>query len=414
MKLPNPLRLIQRAPNPDNNAANPIPPSPYHPGPNTHWANPDYGAYYANSVAIYAAIKLRADAVSRPPLQIHRQNPDGSQTPIPPSHPIHQLLNRPNPWHTPRQLWQATEIHLNLWGQAFWLLDRSPTTGQRQLWPLRPDRIAIIPHRQNHIQGFLYRPPHSGAPIPYTPDQILWLRNYNPLDEHAGLSPLAPARLPVEMARDGLRYNRSFLQNSAQPDYIILTDNQLTDHDINDFYHRWETRHRGPHNARRPAIANFIRDIKPLGLSHRDMDFIQSLRWSLEEVSRAYGVPKPLLSDLERATFANINAAERIFWRNTIVPQLHLLAEQLNHHLLPKLGYQNLQIHFDLTSIEALQEDQNKRVQREIQLLDRGVLTINELRQNHHLPPVPWGHTPQTLNQKPAESPPPNPGHPAE
>ena len=92
------------------------------------------------------------------------------------------------------------------------------------------------------------------------------------------------------------------------------------------------------------------------------MDFIQTLRWSLEEVARAYGVPKPLLSDLERATFANINAAERIFWRNTIVPQLHLLAEQLNHHLLPQLGYPNLQIHFDLTSIEALQEDQNKRV----------------------------------------------------
>ena len=48
-------------------------------------------------------------------------------------------------------------------------------------------------------------------------------------------------------------------------------------------------------------------------MNHKDMDFIGSLRWSLEEVSRVYGVPKPLLSDLERATFANMNAAERIF-----------------------------------------------------------------------------------------------------
>ena len=57
------------------------------------------------------------------------------------------------------------------------------------------------------------------------------------------------------------------------------------------------------------------------------MDFIQGLRWSLEEVSRVYGVPKPLLSDLERATFSNINAAERIFWRNTMLPEVGFLEE---------------------------------------------------------------------------------------
>ena len=38
------------------------------------------------------------------------------------------------------------------------------------------------------------------------------------------------------------------------------------------------------------------------GLSHREMEFIQGLRWSLEDVSRIYGVPMPLLSDLQKAT----------------------------------------------------------------------------------------------------------------
>ena len=36
-------------------------------------------------------------------------------------------------------------------------------------------------------------------------------------------------------------------------------------------------------------------------------------------------------------------------------------------------GYPDLTLEFDLTSIEALQEDENKRVSREVQLLDRGV-----------------------------------------
>ena len=65
----------------------------------------------------------------------------------------------------------------------------------------------------------------------------------------------------------------------------------MTDAEVEDFYNRWEARYQGPGNAHRPAIANSIRDIKTLGLSHKDMDFMAGLRWSLEEVSRVYGVP---------------------------------------------------------------------------------------------------------------------------
>ncbi len=356
------------------------------------WAKPEYGAYYAASVPVYAAIKLRADAVSRPPALIYRLLPDGTRQPVSQSHPVQQLLNRVNPWYTRGDLWQATEIHLNLWGQAFWALERD-AEGRREIWPLRPDRVTVLPDRRNHIRGFVYRS-RSGAPVAYTADEMVWLRYFNPLEEYAGLSPLAPARLSVDMGGDGLRFNCNFLRNSAQPDFVLLTDAQLTDSEIEDFYNRWEARYRGPQNARRPAIANFVRDIRTLGLSHRDMDFIRGLRWSLEEVSRAYGVPKPLLSDLERATFANINAAERIFWRNTIVPEIRFLEEHLNRMLLPRLGYPNLELEFDLTVIEALQEDENSRVTRQMQLLDRGVLTINEVRRQRNLPDVPWGDGP--------------------
>ena len=226
----------------------------------------------------------------------------------------------------------------------------------------------------------------------YTPEEMVWLRYFNPLDEYAGLSPIAPARMSVEMGRDGLRFNRSFLRNSARPDFLLLTNESMNDVEVEEFYNRWEARHRGVANPNRPAIASFVRDIKTLGFSHRDMDFIQGLRWSLEDVSRVFGVPKPLLSDLERATFANVNAAERIFWRNTMLPQIGFLEEQINRMLLPRLGYSGLAIKFDLSGIEALREDENSRVTREAQLLDRGVLTINEVRRSRGLPSVPWGN----------------------
>ena len=353
-------------------------------------ARPEYGRYYASSVPVYAAIKLRADAVSRPSLRIYRRGsgPGGSSAAVDSDHPVARLMQRVNPWTTSNDLWRSTEIHLNLWGSAFWALERD-ADGQWEIWPLRPDRVTVLPDDRRYLRGFVYQ--GRTGPVAYTPDEVVWLRYYNPLEEYAGFSPLAPSRLSVDMGRDGMRFNRNFFRNSAQPDFVMLTDESMTDGEIADFYRQWEARYQGAGNAHRPAIANFIKDIKTLGVSHKDMDFIQGLRWSLEEVSRAFGVPKPLLGDLERATYANINGAERMFWRNTIVPELKFLEEHLTRMLLPRLGYPGLGLEFDLSSIEALQEDENQRVAREMQLLDRGVVTINELRRQRGLPGVPWG-----------------------
>ena len=358
------------------------------PGPS--WARREYGEYYASSVSVYSAVKLRAEAVSRPNLLIHRRSADGTNSPVGPGHPVQQLLDRVNPWYTRGDLWRATEIYLCLWGSAFWALDRDES-GRWEIWPLRPDRVSVVPDSHQYIRGFTYM--GRNGPVAYTPDEILWMRYFNPLEEFAGLSPIAPVRMAVDMGKDGLRFNRNFLRNSAQPDFVLLTNESMTDSEVEEFYNRWEARYRGPGNAHRPAIASFVRDIKTLGFSQRDMDFIQGLRWSLEEVSRTYGVPKPLLSELERATFSNINTAERIFWRNTMIPEMRFFEEQLTRMLLPRLGYQDLEATFDVSSIEVLREDENSRVSREAQLLDRGVLTINEVRRSRNLPDVPWGDT---------------------
>ena len=371
------------------------------------WARPEYGRYLATSPSVYAAVKLRADAVTRAPLLAYR-NPDANsnanaggsgnaigsrgrrlRTRVESSHPLCRLLERVNPWYTRGDLWRATETYLCLWGAAFWALERGDD-GAPELWPLRPDRMAVIPDRRQYVRGFVYQ--GRAGLAAYAPDEIVWLRYFNPMDELAGLSPLAPARLSADMGQEGLRFNRNLLRNSARPDFLLLTNQELNETELEEFYARWESRYQGAANARRPAVASSVRDDETLGLSHRDLDFIQGLRWSLEEVSRAYGVPKLLLGDFERATYANVQAAERMFWRNTIIPEIRFFEETLNRALLPRLGYPQLSVEFDLSVIEALQEDENSRVQRETALLDRGVLTINEVRRERNLPEVPWGN----------------------
>ena len=246
-------------------------------GGNGGWARTEYGDYYVKAVSVYAAVKLRAEALTRPPLIVHRKTPEGLSLPVGSSHPLQQVLDQVNPWFTRGDLWRATEIYLNLWGSAFWALERDEH-GRWQIWPLRPDRVNIIPDKEQYIKGVVYT--GRNGPVAYTTNEILWLRYFNPLEEYAGLSPLAPARMSVDMGLEGLRSNRNFLRNSARPDFVLLTNDSMTDMEIEEFYNRWEALHRGPGNANRPAIASFVRDIKTLGFSHRDMDFDGALRKS--------------------------------------------------------------------------------------------------------------------------------------
>jgi phage portal protein BeeE len=139
-------------------------------GAGAGWARSELGAYYATSVSVYSAIKLWADAINRPAAQVYRQTSEGVRRPVGPDHPVQQLLEQVNRWHTRGDLWRATEIYLNLWGSAFWALERDEE-GRREIWPLRPDRVSILPDRRQYIRGFVYQ--GRSGPVAYTPDEIV-------------------------------------------------------------------------------------------------------------------------------------------------------------------------------------------------------------------------------------------------
>ncbi|MCH7593988.1 MAG: phage portal protein [Chloroflexi bacterium] len=360
-----------------------------------------YGDFYATSTSVHAAVRVRSDAVSRPPFKVHEVGPGGVEMPVEPGHPLQAILDRPNPFWTPAELWRATETYLSLWGAAFWGLERDETGTVTELWPLRPDRVRVLPDEKAYVRGFVYE--HAGKRVAYLPEEIVWFRHFNPVDEFSGASAVAPSRAAVEMASSALLFNRSFFANSATPaDLAITTDETPTDDQVAEFYERWEARFSGPGRAHRPIVLSRGMDAKRLGLSHREMEFIEALKWSVEEVARAFGVPKAFLGDLQDATLANIDSEERFLWRNTIVPELRLLEDAVNRTLSPLFktpGGPELKARFDLGVIEALQESENERVDRLVKLVGAGVLTVNEVRAGRGLGPVDWGDRP--MERKP-------------
>jgi len=362
------------------------------------WAPEAYGRYYATSALVYAAVKIRAEAIVRAPLLVYRKKQDGSVEEVASIHPLAELLRRANDFWTRGDLWRATSTYLDLWGSCYWVLTKNrPGATPREIWPVRPDKMRIVTDKTQYIKGFIYQ--QHGVSVPLLPDEVVWFRHFNPLNELAGLSPMAPLRLSIDTATDALKSNRQLFKNGLLMSNVALkADATMSDAEVQEFEKRLEKRFAHPENAHRPMVIAGV-EPKNLGFSPKDMEYLNMLRWSLEDVARVYGVPKPMLSDLERATYANIDAAERMFWRNTIVPYLLFLQEEVTEMLAPQFG-SDLFVKFDLTEIEALQENVNQVWERLRENVKTGLVTVNEAREEMALTPVAWGDSwwaPMTL-----------------
>ena len=85
------------------------------------------------------------------------------------------------------------------------------------------------------------------------------------------------------------------------------------------------------------------------------MDFIELKHTAAREIALAFGVPPMLLGIPGDNTYANYAEANRSFWRQTVVPLVRRVADDLSFWLAP--GFGGVTLVPDLEDVEALAED---------------------------------------------------------
>ncbi len=347
------------------------------------WSAVRYGEYYARSTAVHAAVRVLAEAVSRPRLQVGQRNQRNDEMELADvNHPLQRLLERPNSVWTGGQLLRTVESRLALWGSAFVALSRDDDGIPYEMWPLPTDEVHVIADDgERTIRGFVHQ--EADGRVAYLPEKILWYRRFNPMRSLSGFSSMAPARAAVDMGAEALRFNRRFYVHSAMPsDLVITTESTPTQDQIDRLLETWNTRLIDPDQAHKPVILSGGVDMKRLGSNQSEMEFIAALQWSVEEVSRAFGVPKVFLSEYEDATLANVRTMEQFLWRNTIIPELKILEEGINQRLVPYFERfpKELTVRFNISEVEAVQESQSDRAERLATLVGAGIMTAAEAR----------------------------------
>ena len=349
----------------------------------TDWANAGHADYYGRSTAVHAAVRVLAEAVSRPPLEVwQRVSPNSDYEPADADHPLQRLIERPNDTWDGGQLLRTLESRLALWGSAFVVMLRDDDGIPYEMWPLHPDEVNVVAGEDGRlVRGFIHET--ADGRVAYLPEEMLWYRRFNPLNTFAGFSSMLPARSAVDMGTEALNYNRRFYIHSATPSDVVMTlDGNPQQKQIDHIQDMWELRLANPDSAHRPLILSSGMDMKRLGANQSDMEFIAALQWSVEEVSRAFGVPKVFLSEYEDATLANVRTMEQFLWRNTIIPELKMFEHGINHRLTPHFEQfpTELIVRFNLSDVEAVQESQSDRADRLATLVSAGIMSTDEAR----------------------------------
>lgn len=265
------------------------------------------------------------------------------------SHAALDLWNKPNPWMPRQEFVESTQQHVDLTGEGWWVIGRSPRSPiPLEMWPVRPDRMDPVPSPTKFISGYVYTSP-DGERIPLLPTEVIQLRMPNPLDPYRGMGPVQSILTDLDASRYSAEWNKNFFLNSAEPGGIIKVDRQLDDTEFDEMRLRWNEQHRGVAAAHRVAILEQGTWIDRK-FSQRDMQFAELRTVSRDVIREAFGIPGFAIGELTDVNRATAEAAATWFATYLTVPRLVRIKAALNNDLLPMFGATADGLEFDYHS----------------------------------------------------------------
>lgn len=299
------------------------------------WSSRSYASlaregFMRNPVA-HRSVRIIAEAAASVPWLVYQGEEELAED------PVSGLLARPNGRMGGNEFFEALYGHLLISGNAF-IEGLRIGADTRELHLLRPDGIRVIEGSDGWPEAYEYRA--GGSVRRYAAGEadegrrVLHLRLFHPLDDHLGFAPLEAASVALDLSNAAAHWNKALLDNSARPSgalvYLPKDGGNLSPDQYDRLKAELEEGYSGPARAGRPMLLEGGLDWKAMGLSPREMDFIEAKNGAARDIALAFGVPPMLLGIPGDATYANYQEANRAFWRLTVLPLIFRTASALS------------------------------------------------------------------------------------
>lgn len=250
-------------------------------------------------------------------------------------HAALDLWDRPNPFQARQEFVETIQQHIDLTGESWWVIAYSDLAAglPLELWPVRPDRMAPVPHPTEFISGYVYRGP-EGQLVPLGLNEVIQVKMPNPGDPYRGMGPVQSILRIADSQKFGVEWNRNFFINSAEPGGFVVFRKNLSDKEFKQWQERWREQHHGVAAAHRVGVLENAEWVERK-MTQRDMQFAQLVDVSRDMMREAFTIHKASLGLSDDVNRANAEAARWLFAEDILIPRLDRIAGAVNQKLLP-------------------------------------------------------------------------------
>ena len=251
-------------------------------------------------------------------------------------HDVLDLLEKPNPITSGSQLVEITSIYLSLLGDCYWYKARGLGKQVVELWLMRPDLVSVVPSKDGSVVAYKFR--SGGKETSYPVEDVIHFKEPDPLSDYYGFSAIKSAMEVIRADVYAKKWNTRFFYNSARPDAILTTSQEIGKEDREEIREKWSTKYGGWENAQKVAVLSHGLDYKQVSVTQKDMDFANMRIANRDDILMALGVPKSVIGVTDDVNRANAEAGIYVFLSETIKPKMEKFVDILNQFLVNEFG----------------------------------------------------------------------------
>lgn len=336
--------------------------------------------------AVFAAVRLIAGAIASLPWHIYQRTDNGRERA---QHPIWWLLNeKPSAKWVSAAMWEYAAGCMLLRGDAIWLIQRNMSGEPVAFVPWHPDRWSRYDYRDERYYALTDQ---YGQTKGYAPSDIIHLPGFG-FDGERSMSVIRwAARSSSGIAIAADRYAENFFTNGAKVQFALKYQGRMKDDARDNLRQAWADTYGGnSSDFKYPLVLTEGADIRELSLNAVDAQLLESRRFQVEDIARAFGVPAFMLGHTDKTTSwgSGVEQMGLSFIRFTLQPHLIRWEQELNAKLWPRSTR-----YFVEANREALLEGDSKAQSDYLRQAvggsqGPGWMTVNEVRRLKNMPPT--------------------------
>ena len=337
----------------------------------------------SNAMAIstvYACVYKIATTIASLGLDVFERN--GNEVNVANVHPAHDLIKiKPNAYQTAFEFWETITASALIYGMGYAVIERDERGFAIALHCVHASDVDLREVKGERV----YIVKDYGAVRPENMLEIANLQRMSPIRLH---------RDNLGLAKSAMDFGAEYFGQSGQMTGVLTSDQPLKKEQMDMIQGSWN------HGAAQAGtkLMPFGFKYQRISISPDEAQFIETRKFQAEEICRIFSVPPSLVQLPSQTTYNNVEQQNLMFARHTIVPWTQRIEQEVDRKLIP--AFQRPEIYTKFRLVDLQRGDTTARANYFTQMLNSGVLSINEVRAEEELNPVSGGdiHTVQ-VNQ---------------